>query len=74
MSKSIFLKQLRQYIRMRGYSFRTEKTYLYWVKDFIRFNNRQHTTVLSATFTETLVLRHTTIPEVRNELSGIHSA
>ncbi len=48
MSKSIFLTQLRQHIRMRGYSMRTEKTYLYWGKDFIRFNNRQHPTVLSA--------------------------
>ncbi|WP_306763662.1 phage integrase N-terminal SAM-like domain-containing protein [Vibrio sp. UCD-FRSSP16_30] len=25
-------------MRMRGYSLRTEKAYLYWIKCFIRFN------------------------------------
>jgi hypothetical protein len=32
---------------MRGYSMRTEKTYLYWIKDFIRYHNRLHQNLLS---------------------------
>ena len=42
MSKSPFLNSIRQNIRMRGYSMRTEKTYLYWIRDYIRFNRLQH--------------------------------
>lgn len=42
MSNSLFISQVRQAIRMRGYSLRTEKTYAYWVCDFIRYNKMQH--------------------------------
>ncbi|MCF7512920.1 phage integrase N-terminal SAM-like domain-containing protein [Pseudoalteromonas sp. L23] len=27
---------------MRGYSIRTEKTYLYWIKAFINFHHKRH--------------------------------
>ncbi|WP_425342442.1 phage integrase N-terminal SAM-like domain-containing protein [Klebsiella pneumoniae] len=30
--KSPFLSGLQEEMRMRGYSIRTEKTYLYWIK------------------------------------------
>ena len=40
--RSPFMQQLQQNMRMRGYSLRTEKTYLYWIRDYIRFHNRQH--------------------------------
>ena len=40
--RSPFMQQLQQNMRMRGYSMRTEKTYLYWIRDYIRFHNRQH--------------------------------
>lgn len=40
--KSPFLELLRRNMRVRGYSIRTEKSYIYWIKYFIRFNNRQH--------------------------------
>ncbi|WP_419812808.1 phage integrase N-terminal SAM-like domain-containing protein [Bacterioplanoides sp.] len=42
MAKSQFLSELRQSLRMRGYSIRTEKTYSYWVADFIGFHGMQH--------------------------------
>lgn len=42
MAKSQFMTELRQSLRMRGYSMRTEKTYSYWVADFIRFHGMQH--------------------------------
>lgn len=48
MSKSPFLNQIRQNIRMRGYSMRTEKTYLYWIRDYIRFHHLQHPKDLAA--------------------------
>jgi len=39
---SIFLNQIRDVIRTKRYSRRTEKSYLYWVKAFIIFNDKQH--------------------------------
>nr|WP_252734006.1 integron integrase [Pseudoalteromonas sp. C2R02] len=42
MSKSPFLESVRDEIRLRGYSIRTEKSYLYWIKQFILFNNKRH--------------------------------
>ena len=35
-------------MRTQGYSIRTEKTYLYWIKYFIRFHGRQHPSSLTA--------------------------
>ncbi|EOX4233040.1 site-specific integrase [Vibrio cholerae] len=40
--KSLFLKGLQEEIRMRGYSIRTEKTYLYWIKAFINFHHKRY--------------------------------
>lgn len=48
MSQSPFLNQIRQNIHMRGYSIRTEKTYIYWIKDYIRYNHLQHPKDLAA--------------------------
>ncbi|GAD91226.1 hypothetical protein VHA01S_074_00170 [Vibrio halioticoli NBRC 102217] len=39
---SKFLEEIRRHIRMRGYSLKTEKVYLYWIKYFIRFNKLKH--------------------------------
>jgi integron integrase len=36
------LDQLRERIRYLHYSLRTEKTYVYWVRFYIRFHNRRH--------------------------------
>ena len=36
------LDQLRERIRLMHYSLRTEETYVYWVKAFIRFHGLQH--------------------------------
>ena len=48
MGKSPFLNSIRQFMRTQGYSIRTEKTYIYWIKYFIRFHARQHPSALSA--------------------------
>ena len=36
------LDQLRERIRYLHYSVRTEKTYVYWVRFYIRFDGRRH--------------------------------
>ncbi len=36
------LEQVRQRIRAKHYSFRTEKTYLHWIRRFIFFHDRRH--------------------------------
>jgi len=37
-----FLDQLRAFIRLRGLAYKTELTYLFWIKRFIRFQGRKH--------------------------------
>lgn len=48
MSKSAFINHLRQEMRLRGYSLRTEKTYLHWIKRYIRYHNLTHPAQLGA--------------------------
>jgi len=40
--KSPFIESIRRTMRLRGYSIRTEQSYLYWIKNFIRFHKRRH--------------------------------
>lgn len=42
MPTSPFLDRVRRNIRLRGYSIRTEKAYLHWIKQFILFNGKRH--------------------------------
>ena len=37
-----FLDQLRLHIREQGLAYKTEQTYIHWVKRFIYFHNKQH--------------------------------
>lgn len=39
---SPFLQQVRDEIRFLGYSIRTEKTYLLWIKRYILYHNKRH--------------------------------
>ena len=36
------LDKVRQSIRLKGYSIRTEKSYVSWIKRYILFHNKQH--------------------------------
>ena len=36
------LEQVRQSLRVKHYSLRTEEAYLYWIRYFIRFHNKRH--------------------------------
>lgn len=40
--KSPFLEMVRGEVRVRGYSIRTEKTYLFWIYRFILFHGKKH--------------------------------
>ena len=40
--KPKLLEQVRQAIRKRHYSYRTEKAYVHWIKRFIFFHNKRH--------------------------------
>jgi len=42
MSHSPFLSTVRREIRLRGYSLKTEKSYLFWIRRFILFHRKQH--------------------------------
>ncbi|WP_341581688.1 integron integrase [Marinobacter metalliresistant] len=36
------LDKVRSFLRLRGMAYKTEKTYLFWIKRFIRFHGLQH--------------------------------
>jgi hypothetical protein len=36
------LDQVRERIRVKHYSFRTEQTYVQWIKQYIFFHNKKH--------------------------------
>ncbi|WP_394203676.1 phage integrase N-terminal SAM-like domain-containing protein [Shewanella waksmanii] len=42
MGKSPFIESIRAELRTRRYSLQTEKSYLYWIKAFIYFNDKRH--------------------------------
>lgn len=44
--KSPFLEKVRNVFRVKHYSIRTEKSYLYWIKYFILFHKKQHPAAL----------------------------
>lgn len=48
MARSQFLLQISAHMRLRGYSLRTEKTYLYWIRYFIRYHDKTHPQELGA--------------------------
>lgn len=42
MSQSPFIQSIRRNMRLNGHSLRTEKTYLIWIRRFIRFHKLKH--------------------------------
>ncbi|MDN4502515.1 integron integrase [Alteromonadaceae bacterium BrNp21-10] len=42
MAKSAFIQTVRETLRSRQYSYRTEKSYIHWIKRFIRFSDYRH--------------------------------
>lgn len=44
MYKSPFLQNVQRVLRLKGYSYATEKSYIQWVYRYIRFHNNRHPT------------------------------
>jgi hypothetical protein len=42
MTKSLFLRNIQEFIITRRFAKRTIETYIYWIKRYIVFNNKQH--------------------------------
>lgn len=40
--ESPFIRSVRENIRLRGYSLRTEKSYIHWIRRYIYFINKRH--------------------------------
>ncbi len=40
--KKRLLDQVRDRLRLKNYAYRTEKLYLYWIKQYILFHNKRH--------------------------------
>ncbi len=40
--KSPFLRRVSQILRVKHYAYRTEQTYIGWIKHFIIFHNKRH--------------------------------
>jgi hypothetical protein len=40
------LDHVRQAIRLKNYSYSTEKAYVYWAKRFILFNDKRHSKII----------------------------
>ncbi len=42
MASSKLLDEIRNVLRVKNYSYRTEKTYIHWINKFILFHNKKH--------------------------------
>ena len=69
--KSPFLNQVRQVIRTKHYSIRTEQSYVHWVKRFILFHNKRHPQELGETevgeFLTHLAVKRKVSPNTQNQ-------
>ncbi len=50
------LEQVRDALRLRHYSLRTEQAYAYWVKRFVLFHRKRHPLEMGAAEVESLLL------------------
>ncbi len=54
-AKPRLLDQVRNAVRVRHYSYRTEEQYVFWIKRYILFNGRRHPRDLGAVEVETFL-------------------
>jgi site-specific recombinase XerD len=47
-SNSPFLQSIHEHMQVQRYSQRTIHTYIYWIRDYIRFNNLAHPKTLTS--------------------------
>ncbi|MCC5624500.1 phage integrase N-terminal SAM-like domain-containing protein [Nostoc sp. CHAB 5715] len=56
------LEQVQDVIRLKHYSYQTEKTYIYWIRRYILFHNKRHPSYMGSTEIETF-LTHLAVHE-----------
>lgn len=65
------LDKVRQRIRLKGYSIRTEKSYVSWIKRFILFHGKRHPQEMGKpeieTFLSHLVMKHNVASSTQNQ-------
>ena len=65
------LDRVRQKIRLKGYSIRTEKAYVAWIRRFILFHNKRHPKEMGKneieSFLSHLVLHRNVAPSTQNQ-------
>ncbi|WP_415837068.1 phage integrase N-terminal SAM-like domain-containing protein [Shewanella aquimarina] len=68
MSKSPFIESIRNVLRTKRYSLKTEKAYLYWVRKFIYFHQKRHPAQLREAAVEQFLthLKHPIPPNRRD--------
>lgn len=76
MSDSPFLTAVRDSMRLRGYSLRTEQTYLHWIKFYILFNQKRHPEMMgqaeiTAFLTHLAVERHVAVNTQKVALNAL---
>jgi site-specific recombinase XerD len=55
MAEPRLLDQVRESVRLRHYSYRTEQQYVGWIRRFIRFHGKRHPREMGATEVETFL-------------------
>ena len=69
--KSVYLESVREVIRVKRYSYRTEQAYIHWVKRFILFHGKRHPSDLGeedvAAFLTHLVVNRDVSPATQNQ-------
>ena len=71
------LDVLRERLRYAHYSLRTEKTYVYWARDFIRFHDKRHPREMGAAEVErylTFLANDHHVAPTRRQALGEYSA
>ena len=58
------LDQFRDHIRLKHYSYRTEQTYVYWIRRYILFHNKRHPSEMGATELEAFLTHLATVNNV----------
>ena len=72
---SAFIQSIRDHLRARHYSKRTEETYVYWILYFIRFHNKVHPSTLGGEavkqFLEFLALKHNEVRDLNSSTAQV---
>lgn len=65
------LDQVRERLRVKHYALRTERTYMYWIRDFILFHNKRHPRDMAAaeieSFLSYLAVSRSVSPSTQNQ-------